>query len=129
MFSQPSKLTELPDLEVQYLVIRNYLDAVKKWQPDGWSEPNRYLILRGVGLWAICFIGASVIDKALSSGKFNTKEMLSILKSGKNWDWSRNGDFTGYSGRGGAVKIRDLVVREFGDSLVVSQLKPYQRKY
>ena len=46
--------------------------------------------------------------------------MLYVLKSGADWDWSRNGDFVGYSGRGGAVKIRDLVVSEFKDDTGVS---------
>ena len=31
MLSQPSKLTELPDVDVQYAVIRNYFKAVKDW--------------------------------------------------------------------------------------------------
>lgn len=120
MLSQPSKLTELPDIEVQYLVIRNYFNSVKKWQPDAWIEPNQYYVLRGVGLWAICFIGSSVIDRVLSSSKHSTKDMYTILDSGKKWDWTRGGEFAGYSGRGGAVKIRDMVVREFADESGVS---------
>jgi DGQHR domain-containing protein len=115
MLSQPSKLTELPDIEVQYIVIRNYLNAIKKWLPEAWRKPKNFIVLRGVGLWAICFIGASVIDRSLSNGKFSVKEMLSILESGKKWDWSNNGSFSGYSGRGGAVVIRDKVVREFAE--------------
>lgn len=120
MFSQPSKLTELPDIEVQYVVVRNYFNAVKKWQPDSWSEPSQYFVLRGVGLWAICFIGATVIDKVLSVGKYSQKDMLVILESGKKWDWSKGGNFVGYSGRGGAITIRDLVVREFADESGIS---------
>lgn len=46
--------------------------------------------------------------------------MYTILNSGRKWDWSRGGDFEGYSGRGGAVKIRDLVVGEFADESGVS---------
>ncbi|MCK4826093.1 hypothetical protein KA005_60665, partial [bacterium] len=115
MMSQPSKLTELPDPDAQYTVIRNYFSAVKSWQPEAWNEPNQYLLLRGAGLWATCFIGATVIDKTLSSGKYSKSEMLNILESGAKRDWSKNGEFSGYSGRGGAVKIRDIVVREFPD--------------
>ena len=113
MMSQPSKLTELKDPDAQYTVIRNYFSAVKSWQPEAWNEPNQYLVLRGAGLWAICFIGATVIDRTLSSGKYSKSEMFKILKSGAKWDWSKNGVFSGYSGRGGAVKIRDMVVSEF----------------
>lgn len=120
MLSQPSKLTELPDVDVQYAVIRNYFKAVKEWQPEAWNEPTQYLVMRGTGLWAICFIGATVIDKTLSSGNYTLAYMLKVLKSGPSWDWSKSGNFAGYSGRGGAVKIRDAVVREFSDDSGIS---------
>ena len=77
-------------------------------------------MLRGAGLWAVCFIGSTVIDKTLSAGKFTSTAMLTLLKSGKSWDWSKNGDFTGLSGRGGASTIRDKVVSEFSDDSGVS---------
>jgi hypothetical protein len=41
--------------------------------------------------------------------------MLVILKSGPEWDWSKSGDFQGYSGRGGALKISDLITSELED--------------
>lgn len=120
MLSQPGKLTELPTADVQYEVIKNYFSAIKNWQPEAWSNPNKYIVFRGAGLWAICFIGSTVIDKTLSLGKYNSSDMLKILKSGPNWDWSNSGDFAGYSGRGGATKIRDIVIREFPDESGIS---------
>jgi hypothetical protein len=41
--------------------------------------------------------------------------MLKILRSGRNWDWTNEGSFQGFSGRGGAVKIRDMIVAELVD--------------
>jgi len=120
MLSQPSKLTELPSVDVQYAVIKNYFSAVKAWQPDAWKDPKDYLVLRGAGLWAVCFIGATVIDKTLAAGKYTPSDMLNVLTSGLNWDWSNSGPFAGYSGRGGATKIRDEIVREFTDESGVS---------
>jgi DGQHR domain-containing protein len=120
MLSQPSKLSGLPDMDAQYVVIRNYFCAVKKWQPEAWAEPRKYLLLRGAGLWAVCFIGADVIHRTLDAGKFETKDMLSILESGPKWDWSNKGNFQGYSGRGGAAKIRDTVVAKFEDKSGIS---------
>ena len=46
--------------------------------------------------------------------------MLKVLQSGPSWDWSNSGIFAGYSGRGGAVKIRDTIVREFSDESGIS---------
>jgi hypothetical protein len=33
MLSRPTKLRALRDADAQYKVIRNYFEAVKKWQP------------------------------------------------------------------------------------------------
>lgn len=120
MFSRPSRLTDLGDnedlvgkVDAQHKLIANYFAAVKKWQPQAWEEPRKYLVLRGSGFWGICFIGADVIDRVLTENKFSTEDMLHVLKSGKDWNWSNKGDFRGLGGRGGATKIRELVVKEF----------------
>ncbi len=113
MMSRPTKLTAIKDADVQYKVIRNYFKALKEWEPDSWDTPKEHIMLRGAGLWAICFIGADVIDKSLSEGKFESNQMLKILKSGKKWNWSNKGNFSGLSGRGGAVNISDEVTSEF----------------
>lgn len=115
MMSRPTKLTALNDPDAQYKVVKNYFEAVRRWVPEAWTNTKDYLVLRGAGLWGICFIGAEVIDRALAEGKFRPEDMIKILRSGRTWDWSNGGDFRGYSGRGGAVAIRDMVVAEFQD--------------
>jgi DGQHR domain-containing protein len=116
MLSRSTQLPHLEDVEAQYRVIRNYFGAVKKWQPKAWKSPKDYILLRGSGLWAICFIGAQVIDRALQQDKFNTTEMLTILRSGKDWDWRKQGDFKGLGGRGGALEISKRVTRKLQDA-------------
>lgn len=76
--------------------------------------------MRGAGFWGICFLGAEVIDRSLAQGKYDVKSMLQILRSGREWDWSRNGPFQGYSGRAGALKIRDLIASELEDTSGIS---------
>jgi hypothetical protein len=71
--------------------------------------------LRGSGLWAICFLGAHVTDRALLQDQFAIKHMLAVLKSGKDWDWSRKGDFIGLGGRAGALEISSRVARKLTD--------------
>jgi hypothetical protein len=66
------------------------------------------------------FIGAEIIDHSLGAGKFKTDDTLKLLKSGRVWDWANSGDFQGYSGRGGAVKISEKVIREIADDSAVS---------
>jgi len=113
MLSRSTQLPHLEDAEAQYRVIRNYFDAVKKWQPKTWSSPKDYIMLRGSGLWAICFIGANVIDRVLLQSEFKPTQMLAVLRSGKDWDWGRKGDFNGLGGRAGAVEISRRVTGKF----------------
>ncbi len=115
MITRSTQLPRLSDAEAQYRVIRNYFDAVKQWQPKAWTSPKEYIILRGSGLWAICFIGSQVIDRALLQDQFTASLMLSILRSGKDWDWSKKGDFIGLGGRGGALEISNRVTKKLQD--------------
>ena len=120
MLTRSTNLPHLDDAEAKYRVIRNYFSAFKRWQPKSWSEPKDYIVLRGAGLWAVCFIGAYVIDRALSQGKFDTGFMLEVLKSGKDWDWGNKGDFRGLSGRAGASEICNQVTRKLRDESRIS---------
>ena len=115
MLTRSTQLPRLADAEAQYRVIRNYFNAVKQWQPKAWSSPREYIILRGSGLWAICFLGAQVIDRALMQDQFSAGHMLAILKSGKDWNWSKQGDFVGLGGRAGALEISNRVSRRLQD--------------
>ena len=68
----------------------------------------------------MCFIGAHVIDRALLQDKFDVDFMLTVLKSGKEWDWSKNGDFKGLGGRAGALEISKRVTAKLQDELRMS---------
>ena len=46
--------------------------------------------------------------------------MLGILRSGGDWDWSKQGDFKGFSGRGGALQISVKVTRKLKNSSKMS---------
>ncbi len=127
MLSRSTQLPHLDDAEAQYRVIRNYFDAVKKWQPKAWSTPKEYIMLRGSGLWAICFIGSQVIDRALLKGQFKASQMLTILRSGKEWDWSKKGDFKGLLGRGGALEISKLVTKKLKDENRMSTKQLFEK--
>jgi DGQHR domain-containing protein len=115
MFSRPTRLTALDDIKIQTLLVKNYLSALKSWQPQAWDNPQDFLLLRGAGLWGAFFLGAEIIDRALAQGKYKATDMVQILKSGPSWDWSKNGPFRGLSGRSGALRIRDSIVAELDD--------------
>jgi DGQHR domain-containing protein len=127
MLTRSTQLPRLPDAEAQYRVIRNYFHAVKQWQPKAWVKPREYILLRGAGLWAICFLGAHVIDRVLLQDQFDAKHMLAVLKSGKDWDWSRKGDFVALSGRAGALEISNRVARVLQDSTHMSTKQLFEK--
>jgi DGQHR domain-containing protein len=111
--STSRRLKLLANVDAEYRVVSNYWGAIREWQSDAWEHPRDYLVLRGAGLWAICYVGAEVIDRCLEAKEYDAKTMLQILRSGKEWDWRGNGHFRGYSGQGGARRIAEEVVREF----------------
>jgi len=115
MLTRSTQLPRLEDAEAQYRVIKNYFEAVKQWQPKAWSVPKEYIILRGSGLWAVCFIGSQVIDRALQQDQFRVGHMLAVLRSGNEWDWGKKGDFKGLGGRAGALEISNRVTRKLQD--------------
>ena len=127
MLSRSTQLPHLDDADAQYKVIRNYFNAVRKWQPKAWSSPKEYIMLRGSGLWAICFIGAHVIDRALLREEFKKSEMLTILRSGKDWDWGKKGDFEGLGGRAGASEISKQVTRRLKDENRISTEQLFEK--
>jgi hypothetical protein len=46
--------------------------------------------------------------------------MLTILRSGKDWDWGKNGDFKGLGGRAGALEISNRVTLKLQDDKQMS---------
>jgi DGQHR domain-containing protein len=121
--SESSKLKQVNDIEAEYILIRTYWQAVLKWEPAAWTEPKKYLLLRGSGFWGACFLGGRVIDRCLEQGKYRVEDMLKVLRSGRTWDWGRNGDFRGLGGRGGAVEIADKISKEFPTGSGISMRK------
>ena len=120
MFSRPTRLTAIDDIDVQIRIIKNFFAAMRRWEPTSWTAPRQHVMLRGAGFWGVCFLGAEIADRALAKGKYKIDDMVAILKSGKNWNWANGGDFSGLSGRGGAVRIRDMIVAELAEQETVS---------
>jgi DGQHR domain-containing protein len=127
MLTRSTQLPRLPDAEAQYRVIKNYFSALKLWLPKAWKQSKEYIVLRGAGLWAVCFLGAQVIDRALLNNKFDIKTLLTILKSGKEWDWSNKGSFKGMSGRSGALEISLKVARHLKDANQLSTEQLFEK--
>ncbi len=68
MLTRSTRLAQFADADAQYKVIENYWNAIKKWLPKAWNSPREYAIFKGVGLYAISYVGVEVIDRTLLRG-------------------------------------------------------------
>jgi DGQHR domain-containing protein len=109
MLARSTKLAQFPDADAQYKVIKNFWMAVKKWLPKAWNSPRDYSIFKGVGLYAISYVGIEVIDRTLLKGKFSSNDMLEYLKQMPSESLASGGT-AAYAGRGGGRKLaNDLI--------------------
>jgi DGQHR domain-containing protein len=122
MLTRSAKLAQFPDADAQYKVIKNYWSAVKKWLPKAWSSPRDFAIFKGVGLYAISYVGIEVIDRSLLKGKFSTDDMLAYLKQLPSESLAK-GQTAAYSGRGGGRKLANDLIANLEEEGEVSLSK------
>ncbi len=110
MLSRSAKLSQFPDVDAQYELIKNYWMAVQKWLPGAWTRPSDYIIFRGVGLYAISYLGIEIIDRCLTRGKYERDELLRYLQKLPKPEVFSSGGGIPYAGRAGGRKIAaDLI--------------------
>ena len=109
VLSRSTRLAQFPDTDAQYRVIKNFWLAVKRWLPDAWKRPRDYVIFKGVGLYAISYVGAEIIDRALLKGRYTTTHMLEYLKQLPSEQLSRK-ETLAYAGRAGGRKLANDIL-------------------
>jgi len=122
MLTRSAKLAQFPDADAQYKVIKNYWIALKKWLPKAWNSPREYAIFKGVGLYAISYVGIEVIDRSLTRGKFSSDDMLEYLKQMRPEALAK-GETAAYAGRGGGRKLATDLIADLEDEGQVSLSK------
>ncbi|MGZ5436575.1 MAG: DGQHR domain-containing protein [Pyrinomonadaceae bacterium] len=120
MLSRSAKLSQFPDADVQLKVIKNYWNAVRKWLPDAWKNPNDYIIFKGVGLYAISYLGIEIIDRCLLRGKYSTKDMLTYLRQLPETDLLRSKGNLAYAGRSGGRKLANDLIADLEEEGEIS---------
>lgn len=110
MLTRSAKLSQFPDTDAQFEVIKNYWKAVQKWLPNAWKHPRDYIIFKGVGLYATSYVGIEVIDRCLMKGKYEPDDMLPYLKQIPSTSLLSAKTGLAYAGRGGGRKMaNDLI--------------------
>jgi DGQHR domain-containing protein len=122
MLSRSAKLAQFPDTDAQYQVIKNYWLAVKRWLPDAWKRPRDFIIFKGVGLYAISYVGIEVIDRSLLKGKFASRDMLEYLKQMRADEFVSKGTLP-YAGRAGGRKLANDLIADLESEGEISLAK------
>lgn len=122
MLSRSAKLAQFPDADAQFEVIKNYWLAVKDWLPEAWKRPRDFMIFKGVGLYAISYVGIEVIDRCLLKAKFNSSDMLEYLKQ-LNPQALSSKETLVYAGRGGSRKLANDLIANLEDEGEISLSK------
>lgn len=103
-------------VSAQYLLIRNYWNAVKKIYSSDWNKDS--LLLKGVGYRAMSIAGGYIIDRCLPQGKTESKEMETFIErtrktrfdDGRLLDWSGDGPASSYGGMKGVGQLADRII-------------------
>ena len=120
MLTRSAKLSQFPDTDAQFEVIKNYWKAVQKWLPDAWKHPRDYIIFKGVGLYATSYVGIEVIDRCLMKGKYEPDDMLEYLKQIPNTTLISTKTGLAYAGRGGGRKMANDIIANLEEQGEVS---------
>jgi hypothetical protein len=120
MLTRSAKLSQFPDADAQFQVIKNYWEAVRKWLPDAWKQPANYIIFKGVGLYAITYLGVEIIDRCLLKGKYEADDMLAYLKLLPGNDAFLANRAIAYAGRAGGKKMASDLIADLEEEGEVS---------
>jgi DGQHR domain-containing protein len=123
MVTRSAKLSQFPDTDAQYEVIKNFWSAVCKWLPDAWEDPSKYIIFKGVGLYAISYVGVEVIDRCLLKGKYQVADLLTYLKRIPSNALLRSKETLVYAGRGGGRKLANDLLADLEEEGEISVSK------
>ncbi len=123
MMSRSAKLSQFPDADAQFTVIKHYWNALKAWLPEAWKRPGDYAIFRGVGLYAVAYIGAEIIDRCLLRNKFECGDMLEYLRKITQKETLTVKGKVGYVGRAGGRRLANDLIADLEEEGEISTSK------
>jgi DGQHR domain-containing protein len=124
---------DLTDPEAQYVLVRNYWQAVKEVFTDEWARPKEYLLLRNIGVTSMSILGGTIIDRCIPRGMVDVADMAVYLRQARaRFDWSKDaaGDraVTGMSGNRAALIIAGEMAAELQDPGESNLMRDLQAK-
>lgn len=124
---------DLTDPDAQYIVIRNYWEAVRRTFSDEWAKPKDFLLLRNIGVMSMSLLGGTIIDRCMARGAADIEGMARYLRQAKNvFDWSKDitgeRSVSGMSGNRAALVIAGEMAKELSDETGVNRMRELQEE-
>lgn len=124
---------DLTDPEAQYVLIRNYWQAVKEVFSEEWARPKDYLLLRNLGVTSMSILGGTIIDRCIPRGMVDVADMVVYLEQARaRFDWSKDASgeraVTGMSGNRAALIIAGEMAAELSDPGSSNAIRELQQK-
>jgi DGQHR domain-containing protein len=131
LLSKSQYIHDLGDAELQYIVLRNYWQAVKIVFAEEWASPKDHLLLKNIGVWALSILAASIIDRCMPLGRVDVNDFARYLKQARSrFDWSKEatGDraVVGMGGNKAALIIAAAMAEELTDETGGNMIKEIQ---
>ncbi len=133
LLSKSQYIYDLGDAQIQYVVIRNYWQAVKTVFSEEWANPKDYLLLKNVGVWSLSILAAAIIDRCMPQGRVDPKDFARYLKQARSrFDWSKEATgeraVAGMSGNKAALIIAAAMAGELTDEAGSNVIKELQEQ-
>lgn len=125
---------DLTEPEAQYVVIRNYWEAVKQTFDEEWGRPKDFLLLKNVGVLSMSVLGGTIIDRCIARGTADTRAMARYLRQARNtFDWRRDAtpgerSVAGMSGNRAVLIIAGEMAKELSDETGQNLVQDLQRE-
>ena len=131
MLSKSQYIHDLGDAELQYIVIRNYWQAVKSVFAAEWATPKKSLLLKNVGVWSLSILGATIIDRCMPLHQVDKEHFARYLSQARarfDWNSDATGDraISGMSGNKAALIIAAAMAAELTNEGGTSAIKELQ---
>lgn len=131
LLSKSQYIHDLGDAQLQYIILRNYWQAVKLVFSEEWANPKDYLLLKNIGVWSLSILAASIIDRCMPLGRVDMKDFARYLKQARSrFDWSKEATgeraVVGMSGNKAALIIAAAMAEELTDETGGNMIKEIQ---
>ena len=133
LISKSQYIHDLGDAQLQYVVVRNYWQAVKSVFSNEWANPKDFLLLKNIGVWSLSILAAAIIDRCMPLGRVDPKDFARYLKQARSrFDWSKDAAgeraVAGMSGNKAALIIAAAMAEELTDEAGSNMIKELQEQ-